>query len=109
MIPAAKTVTKVTKARPIISAAAVTAVRLGLRCAFSRASLPVRLRSASMGAPASAASGRTRRGLNSDTPSTTATAPPPISPAAVPPLELPKSPTSTIVAPITPSTAASAT
>ena len=40
--PAAKTVTKATSARPIISAAAVTAVRLGLRCAFSRARRPVR-------------------------------------------------------------------
>ena len=44
--PAAKTVTKATRARPIISAAAVTAVRLGLRCAFSRARRPVSRRSA---------------------------------------------------------------
>jgi hypothetical protein len=42
LIPAAKTVTKATTARPIISAAAVTAVRAGLRCVFSRASRPVR-------------------------------------------------------------------
>ena len=39
--PAAKTVMKVTSARAIISAAAVTAVRPGLRFEFSRASRPV--------------------------------------------------------------------
>ena len=55
--PAAKTVTKVTRARPIISAAAVTAVRLGLRWVFSRARRPVSLRRRSSGAPAIAASG----------------------------------------------------
>ena len=64
--PAANTVTKTTSARPIISAAEVTAVRPGLRIAFSRASRPVSPRSRSSGQPAIAASGRTRRGLNSD-------------------------------------------
>ena len=39
-MPAAKTVTSTTSARPTISAAAVTAVRCGWRIAFSRASLP---------------------------------------------------------------------
>ena len=46
-MPAAKTVTNVTSARPIISAAAVVAVRPGLRTAFSRASRPVSLRTRS--------------------------------------------------------------
>ena len=68
--PAAKTVTKATRARPIISAAAVIAVRPGLRCAFSRARRPVRRRRRSSGQPAIAASGGTRRGLKSETPST---------------------------------------
>ena len=79
--PAAKTVTKVTSARPIISAAAVTAVRLGLRWAFSRARRPVRRRSRSSGQPAIVASGGTRRGLKSETAKTMTTAPPPIRPA----------------------------
>ena len=39
-IPAANTATNETSASPIISAAAVDAVRPGLRMAFSRASLP---------------------------------------------------------------------
>ena len=79
--PAEKTVTKATSARPIISAAAVTAVRLGLRWAFSRASRPSRRRTRSSGQPATAASGGTRRGLKSETAITITTAPPPISPA----------------------------
>ena len=83
-MPAANTVTKTTTARPIISAAAVTAVRPGLRTAFSRARRPVMPRSRSSGQPATDASGRTSRGLNMDTPSSVATAPPPTSPAAVP-------------------------
>ena len=58
LMPAAKTVTKATTASPIISAAAVTAVRLGLRCVFSRARRPVSRRGRSSGLPASAASGR---------------------------------------------------
>ena len=51
LIPAAKTVTNTTSASPIISAAAVAAVRAGLRCEFSRASRPVSPRSLSSGAP----------------------------------------------------------
>ena len=39
-MPAARTATSVTSARPIISAAAVDAVRCGLRPALSRASTP---------------------------------------------------------------------
>ena len=49
LTPAARIETKVTSARPIISAAAVTAVRLGLRIAFSRASRPATPRSRSIG------------------------------------------------------------
>ncbi len=61
--PAANTVTNETSASPIISAAAVAAVRDGFRCEFSRASRPVRPRSLSSGAPIVPASGRTSRGL----------------------------------------------
>ena len=52
-----------TSATPTISAAAVTAVRAGLRIAFSRASRPVMPASRSSGAPTSAAIGRTSCGL----------------------------------------------
>ena len=83
VMPAANTVTKTTTARPIISAAAVVAVRPGLRTAFSRASRPVRPRRRSSGQPASEASGLTSRELNSDTPNSVAAAPPPTSAAAV--------------------------
>ena len=82
LIPAAKIVTKVTRASPIISAAAVAAVRPGRRWEFSRASRPVSPRSFSSGTPVTEASGRTRRGLNRETPSMISTAPSPISPAA---------------------------
>ena len=41
--PAAKTATKTTSASPTMSAAAVTAVRAGLRVALSRASSPGRV------------------------------------------------------------------
>ena len=51
LMPAANTVTNTTTARPIISAPAVTAVRPGLRTAFSRARRPVRPRSRSSGHP----------------------------------------------------------
>ena len=49
LTPAARMDTNVTRASPIISAAAVTAVRLGLRSAFSRASRPATPRSRSSG------------------------------------------------------------
>ena len=57
--PWANTATKTTSARPIISAAAVAAVRCGLRAAFSRARRPLVGASACSGRPMSAASGRT--------------------------------------------------
>ena len=90
--PAAKTVTKATRARPIISAAAVTAVRLGLRWAFSRARRPVRRRARSSGQPATVASGGTRRGLKSETATTISSAPPPIKPARAPTLAVAEQP-----------------
>ena len=99
LIPAAKTVTKATRARPIISAAAVIAVRLGLRCAFSRARRPVRRRSRSSGQPAIVASGGTRRGLKSETAITITSAPPPIRPARLPTSPSPSSPPRTIATP----------
>ena len=49
----AKIAANTTRATPIISAADVVAVRLGLRSVFSRASRPVTPRSASIGRPAS--------------------------------------------------------
>ena len=55
--PAAKTVTNETSASPIISAAAVVAVRPGLRTAFSRASRPETPRRRSSGRPTTEASG----------------------------------------------------
>ena len=82
LMPAAKTVTNTTTASPIISAPAVTAVRPGLRTAFSRARRPVRPLRRSSGQPITDASGRTRRGLNMDTPNSVATAPPPTRAAA---------------------------
>ena len=109
LIPEAKTVTKTTSARPTISAAAVTAVRAGLRSAFSRASRPVSPRRRSTGQPATEASGRTSRGLTSETPSSTATAPPPIRPAAAPESSMPpKRPMQVTAIPTTPSRIASA-
>jgi hypothetical protein len=82
-------VTNTTSARPIISAAAVVAVRPGLRIAFSRASRPVSPRSASSGRPVTDASGRTSLGENRDTPNSIRAAPPPSSPAAVPESSMP--------------------
>ncbi len=57
--PAAKIATKVTRPTPIISAAAVAAVRAGFRVALARASRPVVPAAASIGAPIALASGRT--------------------------------------------------
>ena len=107
LIPSAKTATNVTSARPIISAAAVTAVRPGLRWVFSRARRPVSPRARSSGTPVTEASGRTSRGLKRETPRTTATAPPPIRPAAWLDSAPPKRPPSTNATPPTQRTAAS--
>ena len=92
-VPAAKIVTNVTRARPIISAAAVTAVRPGLRMAFSRARRPVSPVSRSSGRPTTEASGRTSWEDSMPTPRNTTTAPAPRSPATEPPdPTLPNSP-----------------
>ena len=102
LIPAAKMVTKVTRARPIISAAAVAAVRAGLRCEFSRASRPTSPRSRSIGHPPRRPAACTRRGLNSETPNSTAAAPTPSSSAALPESSMfANRPISTIATPTT--------
>ena len=75
-----------------MSAAAVTAVRAGLRVAFSRARRPLTPAKRCIGAPMTQASGRTSCGLNSATPRKTATAPPPSVAAAPLPDAPPKSP-----------------
>ncbi len=107
LTPAANTVTKTTSARPIISAAEVTAVRPGLRIAFSRASRPVSPRSRSSGQPATAASGLTSRGLYSEAENRIAAAPAPIRPAAWPAVSvLPKRPSRSSARPPIPSSPA---
>ena len=62
MIPAASVATRVTSASPIISAAAVDAVRCGFRRALSRASARPHRRSASPASRAHARAGRTSCG-----------------------------------------------
>ena len=76
--PAAKIDANVTSATPIMSAAAVTAVRPGWRVVFPRARRPVTPVSASIGRPMAEASGRTRYGLRSATPRKVAATPPPM-------------------------------
>ncbi len=78
MIPAARTETSVTSARPIISADAVDAVRCGLRRALSRASRPVAPAILVAGHPSHIASVGTIRADNSATPTNTRIAPAPI-------------------------------
>ena len=78
LIPDASMATTVTRARPIISAAAVDAVRCGLRRALSRASRPGLPPSSTPGQPITAASGRTRRDEKSATPMNTNTTPSPM-------------------------------
>ena len=92
--PAAKIEAKVTSATPIMSAAAVTAVRPGWRTEFSRASWPVMPVARSIGRPMTFASGRTSRGESSATPMKVSAAPPPMNEiAALSDFRLPKSPT----------------
>ena len=92
--PAAKIEAKVTSATPIMSAAAVTAVRPGWRTEFSRASRPVMPVARSIGRPMTFASGRTSRGESSATPMKVSAAPPPMNEiAALSDFRLPKSPT----------------
>ncbi len=73
--PLPSTETKVTSARPIMSAAAVAAVRDGLRTAFSRASWPVVPRRRAMGQPTTAAMGRTSEDEIMATPTNSASVP----------------------------------
>ena len=104
--PAAKTATNETSASPIISAAAVAAVRPGLRTAFSRANRPGTPLSRSSGRPTSDASGATRRGLNRATPMNMPAAPTPIQ--ASPGERTPNSPSSIAATPSATSTTAAA-
>ncbi len=90
--PAANTVTNDTSASPIIRAAAVAAVRPGLRTAFSRARRPDTPRKRSTGLPTTDAMGLTIRGLSRATPMNTATAPIPTH--ASPGESAPKTPSS---------------
>src|SRR5215207_8770020 len=64
-----------TSASPIIRAAAVEAVRRGLRMAFSRARLPGSRKTRANGQPMTRASGRAISGLSTATPRNTTTAP----------------------------------
>ena len=77
--------TKVTSARPIISAAAVEAVRPGLRTEFSRASRPAEPPRRAAGRPTSAAIGFTRRGASMAMPTNSASTPTPSVSATRPP------------------------
>ena len=74
--PLANTVTKTTSARPIISAAEVTAVRPGWRVEFSRASRPTSFVERSIGQETKRAAGPTKRGEISAMPRIRITAPP---------------------------------
>jgi hypothetical protein len=74
---------KATSPTPIISAAAVEAVRLGLRMAFSRASTPAMPRSLAMGQPITRATGRAITGPSTATPRNVNTAPPPTTASAL--------------------------
>ena len=69
------TVNKVATATPTISADAVAAVRRGLCSALSRASRPPTPRSAAIGAPSTAAAGRTATGPRTTNPARIPTAP----------------------------------
>ena len=77
-MPAASTATSVTRASPIISAAAVDAVRCGLRRALSRASTPAAPPIFAAGQPSAFASGRTIRDESRATPKKTSSVPTPI-------------------------------
>jgi len=67
-IPCPRMATNVTRARPIISADAVDAVRFGLRIALSRASAPAAPPIRVAGQPSTDASGRTTREAFAATP-----------------------------------------
>ncbi|MGZ4582521.1 MAG: hypothetical protein ACXVXG_17950 [Nocardioidaceae bacterium] len=73
----ANTATVMTSPRPIISAAAVDAVRCGLRIAFCRARAPTVPPRRGSGAPMTRAIGRAIRGLSAVTPRNVASTPRP--------------------------------
>src|SRR4051812_44235755 len=73
--PEPRTATKVTSAMPIISAAAVDAVRPGLRMALRRASMPADLPIRAPGRPMAEANGVTKRGDRAATPANSARQP----------------------------------
>ena len=84
--PRPKVATNVTSVSPIMSAAAVAAVRDGLRIAFSRASRPAAPPRRSDGKPTIEASGRTSRGASIAMPTKSPSAPRPMPSARMPPL-----------------------
>ena len=77
-IPDASTATEVTRAMPIISAAAVDAVRPGFRIEFARARRPALPPIFVAGHPSTVASGRTSHAEISATPTKRSSAPTPI-------------------------------
>ena len=96
--PAPSVATTVTSARPIISAAAVEAVRPGLRSALSRASRPGEPPRRAAGKPTSVTSGFIMRGASMAMPTNSASTPtenvsaiitPPNRPAAIKASETP--------------------
>ncbi len=101
MIPWASTATKVTSASPIISAAAVEAVRCGLRRALSRASTPAAPPIFVAGQPRNAASGRTSCAANPATPRKISSVPMPIAASTGPVPLATKRPTSSAAKPST--------
>ena len=78
LMPFANTATKTTSPSPTMSAAAVVAVRPGLRIAFSRASRPGSANRRSSGQPTAPASGRTNQRALRATPTNSSTTPPAI-------------------------------
>ena len=92
-MPEARIETSVTSASPIISAAAVEAVRCGLRRALSWASAPAAPPIRVAGHPSTATSGRTKRTESIEMPMKMSSAPRPIQPSTpVVPSPLPKRP-----------------
>jgi hypothetical protein len=78
LMPFANTATKTTRPSPTMSAAAVVAVRPGLRIAFSRASRPGSANRRSSGQPMAPARGRTNQRALRATPTNSSTTPPAI-------------------------------
>ena len=101
-MPALKIATKVTSARPIISAEAVEAVRDGFRVALSRARIPGAPPIDRAGAPSTAASGRTTREAFIETPKKSRITPTPSArrrgPVAIPVPSVPRETSATAIA-----------